>query len=216
MNPEYLAPGAYVEESRSGPQRIVGTPTAVTAFIGATPWGRARQPVMVTSFGDFTRRFGGLSRSLPLGHAVRLYFANGGRRACVVRSPAHLTLAGLQRALTALATEREIGLLQLPALTDQRLLAVALAFAERRRLFLIVDSPERATTAELTRFASVLGGNPAGQFAAVYHPWVVVADSPSQSRAMTVAPGGAVAGLIARTDETRGVWKAPAGAEAKL
>jgi phage tail sheath protein FI len=38
----------------------------------------------------------------------------------------------------------------------------------------------------------------------------------SENRLNTFAPCGAVAGVIARTDATRGVWKAPAGQEATL
>lgn len=49
-------------------------------------------------------------------------------------------------------------------------------------------------------------------FAALYYPWIKV-DNPTGTGADTevlIPPSGHVAGLWARTDETRGVWKAPA------
>lgn len=55
-------------------------------------------------------------------------------------------------------------------------------------------------------------------YAALYFPWVKVADPYSQVSGATIytPPSGMIAGLYARTDNTRGVWKAPAGTEAGL
>ena len=52
--------------------------------------------------------------------------------------------------------------------------------------------------------------------AAIYFPRVLAADPLKEFRQETFAPSGAVAGVIARTDTDRGVWKAPAGLEATL
>jgi len=49
-------------------------------------------------------------------------------------------------------------------------------------------------------------------FAAMYYPWIKV-ENPAASngnREVFVPPSGHIAGVWARTDETRGVWKAPA------
>ena len=49
-------------------------------------------------------------------------------------------------------------------------------------------------------------------FAAMYYPWIKV-ENPAGSngnREVLVPPSGHIAGVWARTDETRGVWKAPA------
>lgn len=45
--------------------------------------------------------------------------------------------------------------------------------------------------------------------AAMYHPWVKVFD-PLTKNTAAVPPSGSVAGIYARTDNARGVWKAPA------
>lgn len=52
--------------------------------------------------------------------------------------------------------------------------------------------------------------------AAVYFPRVRIADSLQEGRLAEFAPCGAVAGIMARTDSSRGVWKAPAGIEATI
>ncbi len=49
-------------------------------------------------------------------------------------------------------------------------------------------------------------------FAALYYPWIKV-DNPAATNGDTeimVPPSGHIAGIWARTDDTRGVWKAPA------
>jgi hypothetical protein len=52
--------------------------------------------------------------------------------------------------------------------------------------------------------------------AALYFPRVDIADPLNAFRLRPTAPSGTVAGLYARTDGSRGVWKAPAGTEATL
>jgi hypothetical protein len=55
-------------------------------------------------------------------------------------------------------------------------------------------------------------------YAALYFPWVAIPDPYSSVSGATrfAPPSGMIAGLYARTDNTRGVWKAPAGTEAML
>jgi uncharacterized protein len=95
--PEYLTPGVYVEEVSFRATSIEGVPTSVTGFAGMTRFGPVRytngpttpEPRLVTSFTEFERTYGGLE---PLGipanadtrlgyvaHAVRAFFANGGK-----------------------------------------------------------------------------------------------------------------------------------------
>lgn len=49
-------------------------------------------------------------------------------------------------------------------------------------------------------------------YAAIYYPWVRVADPRKPGETFLMPPGGHVAGIIARTDIERGVHKAPANA----
>lgn len=88
--PEYLAPGVYVEEVDTGSKPIEGVSTSTAGMVGVTERGPLGVPVLVTSYGEFERIFGGRLpatfgeyRYLP--HAVEGFFQNGGRRLFIVR-----------------------------------------------------------------------------------------------------------------------------------
>ncbi|MFF1588787.1 phage tail sheath subtilisin-like domain-containing protein [Streptomyces sp. NPDC058286] len=78
-------PGVYVEELPSTTRAISAVTTSVTAFVGHTRRGPLNEPVRVTGFADFERRFGGLSAQSPLAYAVHQFFGNGGSVAVIVR-----------------------------------------------------------------------------------------------------------------------------------
>lgn len=93
--------------------------------------------------------------------------------------------------------------------------AEAVTFCEAERAFLIVDVPaaidEPQEAIDWVDARGVRHRN-----AAVYFPRVFIADPLQDNRPRNVATSGAMAGLYARTDGSRGVWKAPAGIEASL
>jgi phage tail sheath protein FI len=103
------------------------------------------------------------------------------------------------------------------AIIDQTL-AHCEAMANR---MLIVDPPEGL---ELDQAATVSQlGLPTSTYTSLYYPWVDVANpfydedkNPSASTTLTIAPSAFAAGMWAKTDGRRGVWKAPAGVEAQL
>ncbi|MEU1336951.1 phage tail sheath subtilisin-like domain-containing protein [Streptomyces sp. NPDC005827] len=78
-------PGVYVEELPSSTRTVSAVTTSVTAFVGHTRRGPLNEPVRVTGFTDFERRFGGLSAQSPLSYAVHQFFGNGGTVAVIVR-----------------------------------------------------------------------------------------------------------------------------------
>jgi uncharacterized protein len=97
----------------------------------------------------------------------------------------------------------------------------AMAFCVDRRALLIVDAPADWTTANgITN--SNAGLTELGLFgvnarnAAVFFPRVIESDPARQGQLDTFVPCGIVAGVMARTDTQRGVWKAPAGLDASL
>ncbi|MET8451721.1 phage tail protein, partial [Streptomyces sp. NPDC005209] len=71
-------PGVYVEELPSSTRTISTLTTSVTAFVGHTRRGPLNEPVRVTSFAEFERRFGGLSARSAVGYAAHQFFGNGG------------------------------------------------------------------------------------------------------------------------------------------
>jgi phage tail sheath protein FI len=101
--------------------------------------------------------------------------------------------------------------------------AQALALCVDRRAMLIVDpDPAWASSIDRAITNAIDGRNDlnltgdAARNAAIYFPCVREIDPLRDSRVDTFAPSGIIAGIMARTDVARGVWKAPAGLDATL
>ena len=84
---------------------------------------------------------------------------------------------------------------------------------EKRRAFYIVDYPAGKDLSDIATWAN---GVSQTRNAAVYFPAVKIADPLDQFRPRAMAASGTLAGVYARTDAQRGVWKAPAGTDATL
>jgi uncharacterized protein len=114
-------------------------------------------------------------------------------------------------------------LLTIPGVTDASVLGEATAYAERKRAFFIVDSPstwlvdEQSTGADPASPLDDLGllPVPVTPNGAIYYPWLSTSDLVT-GLPSTSPPSGFVAGIFAREDANRGVWKAPAGLETTL
>ncbi|MBN9019108.1 MAG: phage tail sheath family protein [Rhizobiales bacterium] len=78
-------PGVYVNEVQSGVRTVAGVSTSVTGIVGRFLRGPVNEPVSCFSFGEFSRRFGGLALNTPAAYAVDDFYANGGSEALVVR-----------------------------------------------------------------------------------------------------------------------------------
>lgn len=94
--------------------------------------------------------------------------------------------------------------------------AAATTYCERRRAMLVIDVPEATDTLQDAQDWITANSALRHRNAAVYFPRVRVPDPLNANRPRTVGAGGTVAGLWARTDAARGVWKAPAGTDARL
>ena len=96
----------------------------------------------------------------------------------------------------------------------ESLYAEASVFCQARRAFLLMDPPATWSSAQ-----DVIDGVDAlriglvSDHAAVYYPRLVIDENGLRRK---VGASGAMAGLYARIDASRGVWKAPAGTEATL
>ena len=100
------------------------------------------------------------------------------------------------------------------------ILGPASIYCQSRRAFLIVEAPDNWTGASglpdvvnNTALIEDVRARVVKDHSAVFYPKVRINDG---GLLRTVGCGGAVAGLMARTDASRGVWKAPAGTEADL
>ena len=99
----------------------------------------------------------------------------------------------------------------------------ASSYCQSRRAFLLIDPPSSWTTTvngttrpevkNDTTLINHLRLSLVKDHAAVFYPKLTYK---SEGLMKTIGPAGAVAGLMARTDGSRGVWKAPAGIGAGL
>jgi len=103
---------------------------------------------------------------------------------------------------------------QATAVPLEQLWGEASAFARDERAFLIMDPPPTwVDTQTAASGANTLRLGLTKDHSAVYFPRLKLIEN---GREYTVGPAGAMAGLYARIDSNRGVWKAPAGTEADL
>jgi phage tail sheath protein FI len=122
--------------------------------------------------------------------------------------------------LTALADVDDIAIVAMPDVgsldADERTQATSylIAHAERPGAYriAIVDGPPGASLNEIRAFRGQFDSS----YAALYYPWIEILDPnqrPEQGAPppkISLPPSGFVAGIYARTDIARGVWKAPA------
>ncbi|MBT2117118.1 phage tail sheath subtilisin-like domain-containing protein [Dyella sp. LX-66] len=103
--------------------------------------------------------------------------------------------------------------------TSNGVYQAAMALCVDRRALLIVDAPGAWTTPSAINAGTVSGlglTGTAARNAALFFPRVIQSDPARQGQLDTFVPCGIVAGIMARTDTQRGVWKAPAGLDASL
>ena len=90
------------------------------------------------------------------------------------------------------------------------------SYCGERRAFLIVDLPATVNSTQHAREWLTDNATLRHTSAAAYFPRPAVPDPLDGYRLRSVGASGTIAGLYARTDASRGVWKAPAGIEATL
>ncbi len=229
-------PGTHIEEALTIPPPIAGVPTSITAFIGRAAQGPVDDPMSIFSYNGFKQHFGGLGTDYPMGYVVRDFFENGGSHAIVVRLeceyPADVAkFIGDRETKTGMYALEKVDLLNILCIppdkrdgaTDSEVYQAALTYCVERRAMLIVDapigwfsvSPTTATAVETAMAVYPLQGT-ATRNAAVYFPRLIQNDPANNNQSAHFSPCGAVAGVMARTDATRGVWKAPAGIDASI
>jgi phage tail sheath protein FI len=98
---------------------------------------------------------------------------------------------------------------------QQRVIGLAETYCEGKRAFLLVDPAPANDVAAVQSWLTAVGRVPSPN-AAVYAPQLAITDPLAGGRLRNVGPSGTVAGIIARTDAARGVWKAPAGIDASI
>lgn len=210
-------PGRYTPEPSVTSHVIEAVPTSVAAFVGHAAEGPVNQAQKLLSLADYQAIFGGPHTDSDLPHAVSHFFQNGGGTCWVVRAAEDSEASQADAAsIAALDAVRDLNIIALPGQTDAAILARAIAYAEERRAMIILDMDAAADTPE--RALDWVRENPAllSPNAAAYFPRLRMADALPGGSLRSSPNSGAMAGLWARTDGTRGIWKAPAGTESNL
>jgi hypothetical protein len=114
----------------------------------------------------------------------------------------------------------DVSLIAVPGRGSKELVGAGMNYCANTRplsdCFFIGDmAADDDTEKELRTF--VEGISPKNSYGAVYAPWLLMSDPTGKSKEpIAVPPSGFVAGMYAKTDAQRGVWKAPAGTAAAL
>lgn len=160
-----------------------------------------------------------------LAHAVYGFFNNGGTSCYVIRIAKE---ENLDIALRKFEAESDITIVAAPGLTSAQAFASLIGHCEKLQdRVAILDSVESTAKFDEGDFGElekiIDGANTTGRpqnstYAAFYFPWLQVFDpATSLTQSATkgdglifVPPSGHIAGIYARSDATRGVFKAPA------
>ncbi|HEX3530700.1 MAG TPA: phage tail sheath C-terminal domain-containing protein [Thermoanaerobaculia bacterium] len=100
--------------------------------------------------------------------------------------------------------------------TANSVMATAIAYCEKRRAMFLMDTPDKKTSVQDIKEWLAGNGISPSKNAALYFPRVQVGDPLNGFALRSFGASGTIAGLYARIDASRGVWKAPAGTEATL
>jgi len=236
--PQYLAPGVYVEEVPPAARPIAGVGTSTAAFIGVVPDnvtmpflpGRpldpdnpvpadfytvapAGEPQLLTGWEDFKKKLGDFQAgNSTLAHSVYGFFNNGGTACWVIRVAAAGDLNNVADDLAKFAPIDDISIVAVPGATTKAQQDAIIDHCENLLdRVCILDGTQVPAAITVN---DIKGGTPANptkdsSFAALYWPWIKVFD-PITEDIISVPPSGHMAGVYARVDATRGVFKAPA------
>jgi phage tail sheath protein FI len=215
-----LYPGVFVQEVAAATKPIAGVSLSTTAFIGVAHKGTQNEPILISSYAQFEQHFGDRSAIVQadgsravnyLAYAAQGFFNNGGKKLYVVRI-ATASIKAYQQALHILEPTADIGMVALPGYSTlpvkeyAGLTQILVQYAEKRRdRMILIDPPPASDQQQLLSIRNMVNSS----FAAIYAPWLMVRDRHSK-RALALPPSGFVAGVIARVDATRGIYKAPA------
>ncbi|MBQ3546030.1 MAG: phage tail sheath family protein [Lachnospiraceae bacterium] len=114
---------------------------------------------------------------------------------------------GKRTGIQSFVENNQISMISVPGVTAPEVMVSLVAHCENmKNRIAVLDMPEDyANTKELIEYRGMIDST----YAAMYHPWIQVTDRATKKPAY-IPPSGAVMGIYARTDNTRGVHKAPA------
>ncbi|MCR5748248.1 MAG: phage tail sheath subtilisin-like domain-containing protein [Lachnospiraceae bacterium] len=114
---------------------------------------------------------------------------------------------GKRTGLQSFIENNNVSMMAVPGITMPEVIVSLVGHCENlRSRFAVIDMPrDYYKTADLIGYRNMIDST----YAAMYHPWIQVFDR-SSNKSDYIPPSGAVMGIYSRTDQTRGVHKAPA------
>ncbi|PYS20624.1 MAG: hypothetical protein DMF72_20430 [Acidobacteria bacterium] len=103
-----------------------------------------------------------------------------------------------------------------PNVSPNDIFGAAETYCDKRRAFLLIDPPPNVNDVDSAADWKSSTLTVHDKNGAAFFPRLRLGDPLNDFTLRTFAPSGVVAGVYARTDGARGVWKAPAGVEATL
>lgn len=213
------APGVNVNiDDRPAAPPIEPIGTSMVAFIGETHSGTPSDIVRITGTDQYEAIFGEIdSGARPddhMAHSVRAYFDNGGRECYVIKTDSdpensyESVFSQLEKYddidIICLPTQQLVGIAE-GGTNSNVVITQALSHVDKMtNRFVLVDPPDEEVNKAIS-----WTNLPASTNAVLYYPWFEVG-------AVKVPPCGYVAGIWAKTEAKRGVWKAPAGVKANI
>ncbi len=112
---------------------------------------------------------------------------------------------------------RDVNIVCIPGNGDPDVVATGVNYCTQRGDCFFIGDPDALTDTVAEAQAFVNGLTVKSSYGAVYYPWLLMTDpTGAAAQPIRVPPSGFAAGLYARIDARRGVWKAPAGTEANV
>jgi hypothetical protein len=228
INP--LFPGIYLQEVPEILKPIDAISTSVTGFIGKALQGPLNKATRINSLSDYDRIFGGRWKESPMSYAIEQYYNHGGKEAVVVRigdsnDPGEADYLGDPSLKTGLHAFTDVDVLNIMVVpppsrntdTPPEVWRAALDLCKEKRAMLIVDPPFSVQDPSVLLTTSLITDMvPRDSHIAFYYPHLIIRDPEQGGAPDTFVASGALAGLWARIDKDRGIWKAPAGLETTL
>lgn len=115
--------------------------------------------------------------------------------------------AGRRTGIQSFLDNDMVSLMAVPGVTDPNVQLMLVSHCENLgSRFAVLDVPQDARKVQdILAHRDIFDSN----YAALYHPWLTVFD-PLDKKNIAIPPSGSVLGIYARSDNTRGVHKAPA------
>lgn len=157
-------------------------------------WGGAESAVPITGImGSFVTFEGGSNGSVSSISAADFIGVDNG--------------AGARTGIQSFIDNDVVSIMAVPGVTDPNVQLTLVAHCENlASRFAVLDVPREAKkVSDIIAHRDIFDST----YAALYHPWLMVFD-PLDKKNVMIPPSGAIMGIYGRSDNTRGVHKAPA------